>query len=64
MPDPKIFLKAPAAPIYANFEGECAPKKRNFLVKLFQKLPINAFFGLFFQNFACGAENLVKMGFL
>ena len=25
--DPKIFLKAPLAPIYTNFEGERAPKK-------------------------------------
>ena len=28
--DPKIFLKAPLAPIYTNFEGERAPKKRLF----------------------------------
>ena len=26
--DPKIFLKAPLAPIYTNFEGERAPKKK------------------------------------
>ena len=25
-------------------------------------MPKNAFFGLFFQNFACGAENLAKIG--
>ena len=42
--------------------GERAPKKRNFLVKVFQKVSKNAFFGLFFQNFACGAENLAKTG--
>ena len=47
-------------PIYTNFEGERGPKKRNFLVKIFQKVPKNAFFGLFFQIFACGAENLAK----
>ena len=29
---------------------------------IFQKKPINVFFGLFFQNFACGAENLAKTG--
>ena len=28
--DPKIFLKAPLAPIYTNFEGERAPKKTRF----------------------------------
>ena len=42
--DPKIFLKAPLAPIYTNFEGERAPKKRDFFVKIFQKLPKNGFF--------------------
>ena len=41
--DPKIFLKAPWAPIYTNFEGERAPKKRDFFVKIFQKLPQNGF---------------------
>ena len=60
--DPKIFLKAPLAPIYTNFEGERAPKKRDFLVKIFQKVPKNAFFGLFFQIFACGAKNFAKTG--
>ena len=39
-----------------------APKKRNFLVKIFQKVPKNAFFGLFFQNFACCPNNLAKIG--
>ena len=42
--DPKIFLKAPSAPIYTNYEGERAPKKRNFFVKMFQKVPKNGFF--------------------
>ena len=42
--DPKIFLKAPSAPIYTNFEGERAPKKRNFFAKIFQKVPKNGFF--------------------
>ena len=46
--DPKIFLKAPLAPIYTNFEGERAPKKRDFFVKIFQKLPKNGFFDCFF----------------
>ena len=34
--------------------GECAPKKRNFLVNIFQKVPKTPF-----KNFACGTENLV-----
>ena len=46
--DPKIFLKAPLAPIYTNFKGERAPKKCNFLVKVFQKVSNKTFFVLFF----------------
>ena len=45
--DPKIFLKAPSAPIYTNFEGERAPKKRNFFAKIFQKVPKNGFLTVF-----------------
>ena len=38
--DPKIFLKAPLAPINTNFEGERAPKKTQFfLSKCFKKCP-------------------------
>ena len=40
---------------------EGAPKKTQF-VKIFQKVPKNAFFGLFFQNFACGAKISAKTG--
>ena len=36
--NPKIFLKAPLAPMYTNFEGERAPKTRNFSVKMFEKV--------------------------
>ena len=36
--DPKIFLKAPLAPIYTNFEGERAPKKRDFFCQNFSKI--------------------------
>ena len=53
------------APIYTNFEGGGggrAPKKHNFLVNVFQKVPKNAFVGLLFEKFACGAENLAKTG--
>ena len=45
--DPKIFLKAPLAPIYTNVDGGERPKKRDFLVKIFQKVPENVFFCLF-----------------
>ena len=60
--EPKSFLKAPWAPIYTNFEGERALKKRNFFFKIFQKVFKNGFFDLFFQKFACGADNLAKTG--
>ena len=56
------FLKAPWAPKYTNFEGERAPKNRDFLVKIFQKVPKNAFLDYFFQKLARGAENLPKTG--
>ena len=35
--DPKIFLKAPLAPICTNFEGERAPKKKRFFCQSFSK---------------------------
>ena len=41
---PLNFLKAPLAPIYTNFEGERAPKKCDFFVKIFQKVYKNGFF--------------------
>ena len=48
--DLKIFLKAPLAPIYTNFEGERAPKKRDLFVDIFQKVPKTGFFDCFFIN--------------
>ena len=45
--DPKIFLKAPLAPICTNFEeerGARVKKKRDFFVKIFQKVTKNGFF--------------------
>ena len=60
--DPKIFLKAPLAPIYTNFEGGARAKKTQFFGQNFPKSPKNAFFGLFFQNFACGAKIFAKTG--
>ena len=60
--DPKIFLKAPSAPIYTNFEGERAPKKTQFFCQNFSKSAQKRLFWLFFQKFACGAENFAKIG--
>ena len=48
--DPKVFLRAPMAPIYTNFEGERAPKKTRFFFKIFQKVPKNGSFDCFFKN--------------
>ena len=50
--DPKIFLKAPLAPIYTNFEGGARQKKKRdfFLSKFFKKCPKTAFFDCFFKN--------------
>ena len=48
--DPKFFLKAPLAPMYTNFEGEHAPKKRNFLSNFFKKCLKTAFWPFFFRN--------------
>ena len=42
--------------LYTNFEKEARA------VKIFQKVPKSAFFGLFLQNFACDAENLANTG--
>ena len=44
------------------FLRERALKKRNFLVRVFQKkVPTNSVFGLFLIC-ACGAENVAKTG--
>ena len=59
--DPKIFLKAPLAPIYTNFEGERAPKKTRFFCQNLSKSAQKRLFWLFFQKFACGAENFAKI---
>ena len=46
--DPKIFLKAPLAPMYTNFEGERAPKKNAiFLSNFFKKCPKTDFLTVF-----------------
>ena len=43
--DPKIFLKAPWAPIYTNFEEERAPKKKQFFLSKFFKIGAKQCFG-------------------
>ena len=47
--DPRNFQKALLAPVYTNFEGEHAPKKTAFLVKIFQKVPKTPFLACFFK---------------
>ena len=56
----KNFLKAPWAPKYTNFEEDCASKKRNFLVKIFQKAPKNGFLLPVFFSIIC-LINLVNL---
>ena len=59
MRGPKNFLKAPLASIYTNFEGRArAGKKCNFLVKAFQKVFKNAFFGPFFFKILTAAPKI------
>ena len=53
---PQNFLKAPT---YTNFQVERAPLKKQFLVKMFQKVPKNAFLA-FFEKFACVAKFMLK----
>ena len=42
--------------------GGARAEKTQFFGQIFQKVPKNAFFDLFFQNFACGAQILAKIG--
>ena len=59
---PKNFLKAPCAPRKLTLRGERAPKKNNFLVKFFQKVPKNAFFDQFLKILAAAHKVLPKQG--
>ena len=61
-PTLKFFQRRLRRQYILILRGDRAPKKPNFSVKIFQKVPKNAFFGLFFQNSACGAKNLTKIG--
>ena len=60
--DPKNFPKAPWAPIYTNFEGAVRRKNEIFWSKFSKNCPKTLLGLLFFQNLACGAENLDKTG--
>ena len=63
--DPTVFLNLPSAPFILNLKGERTPKKRNFLVKTFQKLSENAFFAPFFSSkFCLGRRIFGKYGVL
>ena len=59
--DPKIFLKAPWRQYFLILRGG-APKKTQFLVKICQKVPKNAFFGLFFISLLVAQKILPKQG--
>ena len=48
--------------MYTNFEGKRALKKRNFLVKIFQKVPKNAVFACFFKILPAAQKILPKQG--
>ena len=66
--DPKNFLNIyllwRTLNIYLLWGGSARQKKCIFLVKIFQKVPKNAFLCRpVFQDFACGAKNFTKTGF-
>ena len=56
--DPKIFLEC------TIFEGERAPKKRVFLVNIFQNKPKNAFLDCFFKNLLAAQKFWSKKGLI
>ena len=47
--DPKVFPKAPLAPIYTNFEGGAHAKKTRFFNQIFQKSVLKRFLAYFFK---------------
>ena len=60
--DPKIFLRAPWAPILTIFWGGARAKKTRFFCQNFSKsAPKTAFLYTVFQKFACYAENFAKI---
>ena len=49
--------------MFTKFEGEARAEKkrsRKKKIKVFQKVPKNAFYELFFQNFACSDEHFAE----
>ena len=60
--DPKNFLKASLASKYTSFRGERAPKKRDFLVKFFQKSLKKPFLGCFFKILPAAPKFWPKQG--
>ena len=58
--DSKMFLKAPLAPTYINFEEERMPKKRILFCQIIPKVPKNNFFNPIIQKYASVVENLPK----
>ena len=61
--NPKIFLKAPLAPMYTNFEGERAPKTRNFSIKIFEK--VSNFWKILTEKLRVfGARSLSKLVYI
>ena len=59
---PSNFLKAPLAPMYTNFEGGARAEKNAIFWSKLSKKCLKRLFLDFFQNFACGAENLANTG--
>ena len=56
---PRIFLRAPLAPIYTNFEMGTRAEKAQFFWSKFSKKNKNSFFGLFFFEKLHAGEFLV-----
>ena len=57
-----FFLEASLAPNFTNFQGECAPKKRNFLSIFSKKYPKTAFWSAFFSKICRWRKNSAKTG--
>ena len=57
-----IFLKRPGRHYIFNLKGGARAKKRNFPIKIFQKLPENAFLACFFKNLPAAQKFWPKQG--
>ena len=60
--DPKIFLKAPWAPIYTNFEGEERAEKTQFFGQNFPKCLKTLFLDSFFKILPAAQKIWPKQG--